>query len=178
MCGEPVGTTAADVVAPGVAPAAVPPLPVNPDAAAGATVVAVTPAAPGAAVVAVVAGAVVGVVANTVAGAQVVGTVMVLASRVTAALRARMRPWTVAPVSSVAEVRAISVPTNVLDDARVAELPTTQKTLHAWAPFSSSTDEPEAVTRSEEAWKMNTPLPLSTSGLAAVRLAVVAWPKA
>ena len=39
---------------------------------------------------------------------------------------------------------------------RVAELPTCQKTLQAWAPFSSSTTLFEAVTRSDDAWKTNT----------------------
>ena len=68
--------------------------------------------------------------------AQVEGAVMVLASRVTAPLRASTRPCTVAPVSSVADVSAMMVPTNVLAESRVAELPTCQNTLHACAPFS------------------------------------------
>ena len=64
-------------------------------------------------VVPVVPGVVVGVVPGDVVVVVVVGEtspvlhvdgmVMVLASRVTAALRARTRPWTVAAVSSVAD---------------------------------------------------------------------------
>ncbi len=83
---------------------------------------------------------------------------MVLASRLTAPFRARTRPCTVAPESSVAEVSAMIVPTKVLAVLRVAELLTCQNTLQAWAPFSSWTTLFEATTRSDDAWKTNTAL--------------------
>ena len=122
------------------------------------------------------------VVVVVVVAAQAGGVVMVLASRETSPLRARTRPWTVAPESRVAEVSAMMVPTKVLPDASVAELPTCQNTLQAWAPFSNCTTLSDAVTRSDDAWKTNTelasPSPLRTSGLAAVMLAVAACPKA
>ena len=56
-------------------------------------------------------------------------------SRVTAAVRARARPWTVTPVVTVIEVRARMVPVKSESVPRVAELPTCQKTLHSWAPL-------------------------------------------
>lgn len=80
-----------------------------------------------------------------------VGTVMVLASSVTAPLRASTRPRRVAPVSRVAEVSARIVPAKLLDVPSVAELPTCQNTLQAWAPFSSTTVLPDAVTNVEPA---------------------------
>ena len=52
--------------------------------------------------------------------------VMVLESIVTAALRARTRPSTVAPVVRVMEVSAMIVPVNVELVPRVALLPTCQ----------------------------------------------------
>src|ERR1019366_7004540 len=90
------------------------------------------------------------------ADARQVGTVIVLESNVTAPLRARTLPWTVAPVFSVAEVSARIVPTKLLVVPSVAELPTCQKTLHACAPFSSTTRLPEAVIKVEPAWKIKT----------------------
>ena len=48
------------------------------------------------------------------------------------------------------------VPTKVLPVPRVAELPTCQKTLQAWAPFSSLTTLFDAVTRVDDAWKTKT----------------------
>lgn len=88
--------------------------------------------------------------------AKQVGTVMVLESSVTAPLRANTLPRSVAPVSSVAEVSAMIVPTKLLVVPRVAELPTCQKTLHACAPFSSTTLLPEAEIKVEPAWKIKT----------------------
>jgi hypothetical protein len=126
----------------------------------------------------VVVGVVVGVVVVGVVALHVEGTVMVSASRVTAAFRARIRPSTVAAESRVAEVNAMRVPTNVLPDPSVAELPTVQNTLHACAPPSRRTTLPEPVMRLEEAWKMYTPFPSRTSGPAAVMFAVAAAPKA
>ena len=54
--------------------------------------------------------------------------VMVLVSRVTAALRARARPSMVTPVVTVIEVSAMMVPAMEDPVPNVAELPTCQKT--------------------------------------------------
>jgi hypothetical protein len=43
-------------------------------------------------------------------------------------------------------------------DPSVAELPICQKTLHAWAPFSSFTSLEAAVVSPLPTWKMNTAL--------------------
>jgi hypothetical protein len=88
--------------------------------------------------------------------AKQVGTVMVLESSVTAPFRASTLPCSVAPVSSVADVSAMMVPTKLLAVPRVAELPTCQKTLHACAPFSSATLLPDAEIKVEPAWKIKT----------------------
>jgi hypothetical protein len=110
----------------------------------------------GAASVVVVVGAASVVV--VVGAAEQVARDTALSSRVTAPLRASTRPSTDAPVSSVADVRARIVPTKSLVVPIVAELPTCQKTLHAWAPFSSATVLPEAVVRVDPARKMKTEL--------------------
>jgi hypothetical protein len=128
-------------------------------------------------VVVVVAGVVVVVgltVVVVVAGAVVVGadalqigTVIVLASMVTAPFRASSRPETLAPVSSVIDVNARVVPTRLEFVPSVSELPTTQKTLQAWAPFSSTILLDDAVMNVDAASKMKTvvasPFPLSVS---------------
>lgn len=107
------------------------------------------------------------VVVGEGADAKHVGTLMVLASSVTAPLRASTRPWRVAPVLSVAEVKARMVPTKLLEVPKVAELPTCQNTLQACAPFSSTTVLPDAVISVDPAWKMKTasalPPPFSVS---------------
>src|SRR5258708_6986441 len=54
------------------------------------------------------------------------GSVMVLASKVTAAVRADSRPSTAAPFCSVMEVRARMFPLKTEVVPRVAELPTCQ----------------------------------------------------
>jgi hypothetical protein len=163
-------------------PAATAPVPVAP-VAPGTTGLVVPTGAVGLVVVpapVVVVPGVLVVVVVVVGGAtvHVGGVVMVLASSVTAPFRTRTRPWTVAPVFSVAEVSAMMVPTKVLAELSVAELPTCQNTLQAWAPFSSCTTLFDATTRSDDAWKMKTefglPAPFSTNGLAAVMLAVAA----
>src|SRR5438270_6767487 len=64
-------------------------------------------------------------VAPVVAGEQL-GLVMVLVSRVTAPLRASVRPSTVAPVVTVMEVNARMLPRNVEPVPSVAELPICQ----------------------------------------------------
>jgi len=81
---------------------------------------------------------------------------MVLVSRVTAPLRARRRPWIVAVVVALIDVRARTVPTNVEAVPRVAELPTCQYTLHASAPFNSTTELADAVMSVLAAWNTNT----------------------
>ena len=86
------------------------------------------------------------------------GRVMVLSSSVTAPLRASRRPSIVAPVFALMEVRARMLPRKVEFVPSVAELPTCQNTLHAWAPLIRATLLPEAVTRVEAIWKMNTAL--------------------
>ena len=88
--------------------------------------------------------------------AEHVGTVMVLPSRVTAPFWAWTRPVTFAPVSSVADVRARIEPTNDVEVPSVADDPTCQKTLHAWAPPSRTTELPVAVRRVLPAWKIKT----------------------
>jgi len=76
-----------------------------------------------------------GVVAVVVVFAVVVvalaqfGLVIVFVSRVTAPLRASMRPSTVAAVTSVIDVSARMEPRKVVLPPIVAELPTCQKTL-------------------------------------------------
>jgi hypothetical protein len=64
-----------------------------------------------------------------------VDLVMVFVSRVTAPLRAKSLPSTVAPVVAVMLVSARMVPRNLVPVPRVAELPTCQKTLQDCAPL-------------------------------------------
>jgi hypothetical protein len=85
-------------------------------------------------------------------------SVMVLSSRLTWPFLANTRPFTLAPVCTVAEVNAKMLPTNVVSVPSVAELPTCQKTLHAWAPPMSLTVLFDEVIRVDPAWKMNTAL--------------------
>ncbi len=84
------------------------------------------------------------------------GVLMVLLSRVTAAVCASRRPVTVAPVCAVTEARASTVPTKVEWVPRVAELPTCQKTLQDACEVVNLTTLPEPVIKVLEAWKMNT----------------------
>ena len=90
---------------------------------------------PGVVVAVVPAGVVVVVVGTVVAQ---LGWVKVSVSSVTAPLRASARPWTVTPVVTVIDVNARMLPTNTEPVPSVAELPTCQKTLHAWAPLISA----------------------------------------
>jgi hypothetical protein len=112
---------------------------------------------------AVVGGAVVGglVVGGEVVGDDVevgvqVGTVMLSSSRVTSPLRASARPEIVSPVVTVIDVRARMVPVKVDPVPRVAELPTCQKTLQAWAPLLRITVLAESVRSIDPTWKMKT----------------------
>jgi hypothetical protein len=85
------------------------------------------------------------------------GAVIVSSSRVTDPLRASARPTMVSPVSTEMDVRARMVPVKAEFVPRVAELPTCQNTLQAWAPLVRMTLLPESVTSVEEgAWKMKT----------------------
>jgi len=128
--------------------------------------VAVATTATGAAVRAgvAVAGAIVGVAdaAGVAVGAGATGwhelDTNVSVSRVTAPLRARVRPSMVTPVVTLTEVRARIVPTNREPVPRVAELLTCQKTLHALAPLMSVTELVEAVMRVEGDLKIQTEL--------------------
>ena len=82
--------------------------------------------------------------------------VMVLVSNVTAAFRASTLPSTVAPVVAVIDVKARMDPLKVEAVPSVAELPTCQKTLQAWAPLTRFTLLADAVVSVEPAWKMKT----------------------
>ena len=84
------------------------------------------------------------------------GALMVLLSKVTAAVCANRRPVTVAPVCAVTDARASTVPTKVELVPRVAELPTCQKTLQEACEVVNLTTLREPVIRVLEAWKMNT----------------------
>src|SRR5438477_7644263 len=72
--------------------------------------------------------------------------VMRLVSSVTAAVRARALPLSVAPVCIEMAMLAMMVPMNVVDVAMVAELVTRQKTWQGWAPPMRMTLELGAVT--------------------------------
>jgi len=125
-------------------PAPVAGVPAGMTAVGGAVVVVVEVAAADvllAGTVVVVVGAVVGavVVVVVVDTTHVDGLVIVSLMRVTAAVFAITRPVTVTPDVTVTEVDAMTVPDNALPLPRVAELPTCQKTLHAWAPLVRTT---------------------------------------
>lgn len=81
-----------------------------------------------------------------------------MVSRLTWPLRASARPSMVVPVATVIEVRARMLPTKVELVPSVAELPTCQKTLQAWAPPMRLTWLPDPVMRVEAIWKMKTAL--------------------
>jgi hypothetical protein len=93
-------------------------------------------------------------------GGHPVGTVIVLVSRVTAAVEARSRPAIVAPVVAVIDWSASIVPWNCAVVPNVAELPTCQKTLQAVAPPEMRTFVPEPIVSVLAAWKTHTELAL------------------
>ena len=97
--------------------------------------------------------------------AKHVGTVISVLFNVTAPFLARSLPLTVEPPSSVIEVRARMVPVKEVVVPSVAELPTCQKTLQAWAPPVRVIVASVAVVRVEPAWKiqMSEALPLRVS---------------
>ncbi|GAC1313812.1 MAG: hypothetical protein NVSMB16_10560 [Acidimicrobiales bacterium] len=86
------------------------------------------------------------------------GRVTLLASSVVAPFRASSRPATEAPVLTLMDVRASTVPTNVELVPIVAELVTCQKTLHGSAPLITDTRLDEAVMRVLAAWNTKTAL--------------------
>ncbi len=151
------GAVAPGLAVPGPVPSPGPPAPGA--AEVGVPVVAGAPVVPGAAVVPGVALAPGGTGVGPAAiggGGTHVDRVTAFVSSVTAALRASARPSSVAPVVIVIAVSARMFPTKLEDVPIVAELPTCQKTLHAWADPISSTRLAEAVSRVEPAWKMKT----------------------
>src|ERR1700733_4708475 len=79
-----------------------------------------------------------------------------LVSIVTAPLRARALPDTLAPVVRVMLVSARMSPMNVVPVPRVAELPICQSTLHGWPPSMTLTDASAAVVSVLPIWKMKT----------------------
>ena len=91
-------------------------------------------------------------------GVAHVALVILFVSKVTAPLRANTRPTTFAPVVRVADVKAKIFPLNVEFVPSVAELPTCQKTLQAWAPFVRTTLLSPAVMSVEEVLKIKTAL--------------------
>jgi hypothetical protein len=86
------------------------------------------------------------------------GRLTVFVSSVTAPVRARSRPSTVAPVVAVMLSWAMTVPTIVEVVPSVAEDPTCQNTLHAVAFPTSWTTLALAVVKAEPTWKMKTAL--------------------
>jgi hypothetical protein len=126
-----------------------------------------------------VVGGVVGWVVGGVVGPVVGGVVVThgelvktLLSKVTAPLRARARPSTVAPVFRVIEVNAMMFPTKVVVVPSVADEPTCQNTLQAWAPPVRMTELFEPVMSVLPAWKMKTEsaVPLRVSGSGPLRV--------
>jgi hypothetical protein len=99
---------------------------------------------------------VVGVGVGVGGGVAQVGAVIVSVSRLTCPLRASTRPATVSPVVTEIDVSARTVPMKEEWVPRVAELPTCQNTLQAWAPLIRRMLLAESVVRLEGAWKMKT----------------------
>jgi hypothetical protein len=96
-----------------------------------------------------------GVGVGLIGGAQA-GTVMTSSSRVTAPLLARARPSMVSPAFTVIDARARMLPRKVELAPSVAEDPTCQKTLQAWAPLVREMSLAESVPSVEPTWKMKT----------------------
>jgi hypothetical protein len=75
-------------------------------------------------------------------------------SRVTAPFRASSLPWMVAPVTKVMDEEAKMLPANAVPAPSVAELPTAQNTLLAWALLMRTTELPTAVINVEAVLNM------------------------
>jgi hypothetical protein len=101
-------------------------------------------------------GAVVDVVVVVAGGVTHTAILTSLVSKTTAPVRAIKEPAFEAPVVSVTLARAIMSPAKVVPVPNVAELPTTQRTLHACASFTKLTNETEPVVRVEPVLKTNT----------------------
>jgi hypothetical protein len=108
-----------------------------------------------AACVAVAAACWVAVAAGPVAGKQPAPEI-VLESSVTAPVWARARPFKVAPVFRLMDVRARIFPMKEVVVSRVAELPILHHTLQGSPPV---TDEPGDVMRVDTVLKIQTPEP-------------------
>lgn len=95
----------------------------------------------------------------------------VLLSRVTAPFRANSCPLKLAPVVAVMEVRASTDPAKEELVPKVADEPTCQKTLQAWASPIKTTELAPAVISVDAALKINTALgsPPASSVKAPVR---------
>jgi hypothetical protein len=96
-------------------------------------------------------------------GAEASGTLhmdglITLLSIVTATLRAKALPDTVAPVFSVMLSSASMFPTKLVVVPIVAELPTCQNTLQSWPPLITTTEELEPVVSVLPIWKTQTAL--------------------
>lgn len=98
----------------------------------------------------------VGVGAGVTTAAAQVCLAMVLVSNVTAPLRARIEPLTEAPVVTVTDVKARIFPAKLELVPSVADEPTCQKTLQAWAPLVRVILLPDAVVRADPTWKTKT----------------------
>jgi hypothetical protein len=83
------------------------------------------------------------------------GALTTLVSSVTAPFRANKPPLDTAPVLRVIDADANIFPTKFVPVPNVAEVPTAQKTLQAWAPITNNTREFEAVVRAEPIWKIH-----------------------
>src|ERR1017187_4416144 len=97
------------------------------------------------------------------------GVVIALLSKLAAPFRANALPFSTAPVVTVTDAKAMMVPLKIVLVPRVAELPTCQKTLEAWAPPMRFTALlPAAVVSVVPIWKMKTEfgLPLRWGGTA------------
>ena len=105
---------------------------------------------------------------------QLPGAVIASSIIVTAAVRAKRPPWQETPEFAVMDASAITVPTNLVLVPRVAELPTCQNTLQAWAPLIKTTEAAVAVVIVDPNWKTKKlpELPLPSR----IRLPV-SWPE-
>jgi hypothetical protein len=124
---------------------------------------------PGAVVVEVVEDS--GLVVVVVAAAAQMPFVMVLVSSVTAPLRAKSCPCTVAPVFAVIDVKAKMCPTKWEFVPRVAELPTFQKVRQYRAPLMRFTLLFDAVMSVDAVW--NTKTALGSPWASRVRVPVI-----
>jgi hypothetical protein len=95
--------------------------------------------------------------------AHAVCALMTSLSKVIPAVRANSPPSFLAPVPTVIEARATIFPANTVPTPRVAELPTCQNTLHAWASLIKDTSAMVEVMSVDPIWKTQTllgsPLP-------------------